>query len=112
MARIDLDLAMQWSAERGHRYDGRARQAAAEELAETDGPGALELLALVDPSESQYTLQRLAERFAETDPGKALLFAEEAAVRARALPQPDRTAALAGPARCSSASAAPRPGAS
>ena len=95
MARIDPELALQWSADHGHRYDGRVRQAAAEMLAELDGPEALAMLTPADPSESQYTLQRLADRFAPTDPKKALLFAEEAVVRARALQQPDRAAALA-----------------
>ena len=95
MARIDPDLAFQWSAEHGHRYDGRVRQAAAEMLAELDGPEALAMLTPADPGESQYTLQRLADRFAPTDPKKALLFVEEAVVRARALHQPGRAAALA-----------------
>ncbi len=95
MARIDPDLAFEWSADRGHRYDGRIRQAAAEMLAELDGPEALGMLAPADPGESQYTLQRLADRFAATDPKKSLLFVEEAVVRAAALPQPRRAAALA-----------------
>jgi hypothetical protein len=95
MARIDPELALQWSAELGHRYDGRVREAAAEELAETDGRGALELLTQGGPGDGQFTLQRLAERFEATDREKALLFAEEAAVRARALDQPDRTWAMA-----------------
>jgi hypothetical protein len=95
MARLDLDLALQWSAERGHQHDGEARGAAAEALAETDGPGALELLGLVDGRLRWHTLQHLAERFVASDPKKALAFAEEAAVQGRALPQPDRTYALA-----------------
>jgi protocatechuate 3,4-dioxygenase beta subunit len=95
MARIDLELALQWSAERGHRFDAQARQAAAEELAETDGPGALELLALVDGISKQYALQRLAERFAEADPKKAGMFIDEAIVQARSLLQPARTCTLA-----------------
>ena len=95
MARIDPELALQWSADHGHRFDGRVRQAAAEMLAELDGPEALAMLIPADPGESQYTLQRLADRFAPTDPKKALLFAEEAVFRARALNQPARAAALA-----------------
>ena len=95
MARIDPDLALRWSADHGHRYDGQVRQAAAEALAELDGPEALAMLTPATPGESQYALQRLADRFAPTDPKKALLFAEEAAVRARALNQPARSAALA-----------------
>ncbi len=95
MARLDLELALQWSAEDGHRYDSRVRQAAAEQLAETDGPGALKLLAQDRDRNTQYTLQKLADRFAPTDPRKALLFAEESALLARALDQPDRSSALA-----------------
>ncbi|MFI5456457.1 MAG: carboxypeptidase regulatory-like domain-containing protein [Isosphaerales bacterium] len=94
MARIDPELALQWSADHGRRYDGQVRQAAAEMLAELDGPEALAMLTPADPSESQYTLQRLADRFAPTDPKKALLFAEEAVVLGRALNQPGRAAAL------------------
>ena len=67
MARIDPDLAFRWSAEHGHRYDGRVRQAAAEMLAELDGPDAVAMLTPADPGESQYTFQRLADRFAPTD---------------------------------------------
>ncbi len=95
MARIDLDLALQWSAEDGHRYDSKARRAAAEELAETDGPGSLKLLAQDQDGSTQFAIQHLAERFAPTDPQKAVLFAEEAAVRARALDQRGRSTALA-----------------
>jgi hypothetical protein len=95
MARDDLELALQWSAERGHRFDSQARRAAAEALAETDAPGALELLGLVEGNDRRRALQHLAERFATSDPRKALAFAEEAAVQGRALPQPDRTYALA-----------------
>ncbi|MGO9467334.1 MAG: carboxypeptidase regulatory-like domain-containing protein [Isosphaeraceae bacterium] len=95
MARIDPDLAFQWSADHGHRYDGRIRQAAAEMLADLDGQEALGMLTPAAPSESQYTFQRLADQFAPTDPEKAMLFADEAVVRARALSQPNRAAALA-----------------
>ncbi len=95
LARIDLDLALEWSAQLGHRYDDWARQAAAEELADTDAPGALELLNQKPDWRSQHALQSLADRFAETDPKKAILFANEAAVRSRGLNQPDRTLAMA-----------------
>ncbi len=95
MARIDPELALQWSAAHGQRYDGRVRQAAAEMLAEQDGQEALAMLAPASAIESQYTLQKLAARFAPTDRQKALRFAEEAVVRARALEQPDRAMCLA-----------------
>ncbi len=95
MARIDLDLALEWSARLGHRYDDWARQAAAAELADTDAPAALELLNQKPDWSSQRTLQSLADRYAETDPQKAMLFANEAAVRSRGLNQPDRALAMA-----------------
>ena len=95
MARIDLDLALEWSARLGHRYDDWARQAAALELVDTDAPGALDLLSQKPDWSSHHVLQSLAERFAETDRQKAILFANEAAVRSRGLNQPDRTPAMA-----------------
>ena len=95
MAEIDPDLALQWSAQHGHRYDDAVRRAQARELAETDAPGALALLNQKPDSESQSVLQALADRFAETDPKKAMPFAEEAAVQARGLNQPDRPVAMA-----------------
>jgi hypothetical protein len=95
MARIDPELALKWSAEHGHRYDNRIRRAEAEELADDDAQEALAILNGIPGDQSQYTLQQLAERFAETDREKALLFAEEAAVQARALNQPDRCRAMA-----------------
>ena len=95
MARIDAPLALKWSAQAGGRYDGRVSQEAAEALAETDADGALELLTAPGVGSSQYILQRLAERFAGEDRAKALKFAEEAAVQARAMEQPDRAGAMA-----------------
>ena len=95
MAPIDPELAMRWSAQVGHKFDNRIRPDIAEELAETDAAGAMELLNQEHDRLSQFALQKLAERFAATDAKKALPFANEAAVRARALNQPDRTLALA-----------------
>ena len=95
MAEIDPDLAMQWSAEKGHRYDDDVRFAEARKLAETDAEEALALLNQKPDSASQRALQELADGFAETDPKKALRFAEEAAVQARGLNQPDRALAMA-----------------
>ena len=46
-------------------------------------------------SASQRALQKLADRFAATDPKKAQRFADEAAVQARGLNQPDRALAMA-----------------
>ncbi len=95
MAQIDPPLALKWSSQAGGRYDARVSQEAAEALAETDADGALELLTAPGVGSSQYILQRLAERFAGEDRAKALKFAEEAAVQARAMEQPDRAGAMA-----------------
>jgi hypothetical protein len=95
MAEIDPDLAMQWSAEKGHQYDDEVRQAEARKLADSDPEGALALLNQKPHAESQSALQGLAEQFAGTDAGKALRFAEEAAVQSRGLNQPDRARAMA-----------------
>ncbi len=95
MAAIDPDLALQWSAEQGHGQDDWLRHAEARKLAETDATGALGLLNQKPDSASQSVLQEVADRYADTDPKKALLFAEEAAVQSRGLNQPDRTQGVA-----------------
>jgi hypothetical protein len=95
MAEIDADLAMKWSAEKAHRHDDRVRFVEARRLSETDAEGALGWLNQKPDSKSQSALQELADRFAEADPRKAVRFAEEAAVQARGLNQPDRALAMA-----------------
>jgi hypothetical protein len=95
MAEIDPDLALRWSAAKGHRYDDRVRQTEARNEADSDPAGALALLNQRPGAESQSVLQELADRYAESDPPKALRFAEEAAVQARGLNQPDRSLAMA-----------------
>ncbi len=95
MAEIDPDLARRWSADKGHAHDDEVRCGEARTLAETDAEGALRLLDQKPDSESQRVLQELADRYAETDPKKALRFAASAAVQARGLNQPDRTLAMA-----------------
>jgi hypothetical protein len=95
MAGIDPDLAREWSAAKGHRYDDRVRQPEGRNLAETDPAGALALLNQKLDTRSQSVLQDLADRFAGTDASKALRFADEAAVQSRGLNQPDRARAMA-----------------
>jgi RNA polymerase sigma factor (sigma-70 family) len=95
MAEIDPDLAMQWSTEKDHAYDDQVRHAQARTLADTDATRALALLNQRADTASQGVLQTLAERFAESDPKKALRFADEAASQSRGLNQPDRTLAMA-----------------
>ena len=95
MAGIDPELARQWSAEKGHRHDDEVRHAEARSLAETDAMAALALLNHKPDTKSRTIIQELADRFAETDPRKALRFAEAAAAQSRGLNQPDRTKAMA-----------------
>ncbi len=95
MARIDLELATKWSAEKGHRHDRLLRMARAERMAETDAPGAIALLANDRGRDVQAFLQAMVARFGPTDRAKAIVFAEEAALRARDLPEKARAAALA-----------------
>ena len=84
MAPIDLPLALKWSAERGHQYDSRVRQTAAEDNGRDRRCRtrwrSWRTTATVVPSRSS---QKLAERFAARDPAKALQFADEAVARAR-----------------------------
>jgi RNA polymerase sigma factor (sigma-70 family) len=94
-AEVDPDLAAEWSARKGHRYDDDVRLAEARGLAASDAEGALALLNQKPDSWSQDALQQLAERFVESDRRRAHRFAEEAAVQARRLNQPDRTLAIA-----------------
>ncbi len=95
MARIDLELATKWSAEKGHRHDRLLHLARAERLAETDAPGAIALLANDRGRDVQAFLQAMTVRFGPTDKAKAVVFAEDAARRARDLPEKARAAALA-----------------
>jgi hypothetical protein len=95
MAHIDPPLALRWSAEYGGRYDSRVNDEAAELVAETDADAALELLTAPGMGSTTYTLAKLAKRFAGEDRARALKFAQEAAVQARRLEQPDRAGALA-----------------
>ena len=88
-ARIDLELALTWLAELGGQLDGDVRPAAVEAAAEIDAREAIALLNAQPDRGRQEELQKLAERFAETDPAKAIMFAEEAA-RANAINEPER----------------------
>jgi RNA polymerase sigma factor (sigma-70 family) len=95
MAELDPGLAREWSAEKGHAYDDTIRFVEARKLAEADPAAALALLNQRRSSESQDVLQTLAERYANADPKKARLFADEAAAQSRGLNQPDRTRQMA-----------------
>ena len=113
MAGIDPNLALEWSAQHGHRYDDAIRRVQARELAETDAPGALALLNQEPDSESQPVLQSLAERFAETEPQKAMLVRRGGCgAGPRAGSSPNGLWRWPGPGRSWSSWAAPTPAAS
>ena len=95
MARIDPELALTWSAHLGGRLDRYVRLTAAETVAEIDSQEAIALLNEKPDRDTQEGLQDLSERLAETDPAKALVLAEEAAVQARAMDEPGRIRAKA-----------------
>ena len=95
MAPIDLPLALKWSANGGHQRDSRVRLITAEGLAETDPRGTVALLAKDRDRFAQAFFQKLAQRCANTDRPNALLFADQAVVRARELEENARAAALA-----------------
>ncbi len=82
MAAIDRPLALQWLTERGKVNDSRVRQIAAAELAQSDVPGTLALLSNDRDKAAQSFFQKLAQRFAPSDPAKSRQFADEAIARA------------------------------
>jgi hypothetical protein len=106
LARIDLPLAHQWLDERRKRGEPDSgeqsalaqvlRTAEAQRLAATDPDEALALVARVTGRDSYRLPADMARKLAATDPIKAKRFAEEAAVKARALQLPDRAWTMAG----------------
>jgi hypothetical protein len=96
MARIDPELALTWSAELGGRNDAYVRLIAAESVAEANARDAIALIKKEPDRFIQQELQKLSELFADSDPSKALVFAEEAVVHARAMTNaPERVRAMA-----------------
>jgi hypothetical protein len=106
LSRIDLPLAHQWLDERRKRGEPDSadqsalaqvlRTAEAQKLAATDPDEALALIARVTGRDSYRLPAEIARKLAATDPTKAKRFAEEAAVKARALQLPDRAWTMAG----------------
>lgn len=94
MAPLDLERAQKWSAQMEGKFAGTIRQVEARRIAEEDPEEAIALLA-AEGSRGYYLLVQTATRLATSDPAKAMRFAEEAVVRARALNQPGRAHALA-----------------
>jgi hypothetical protein len=94
MAWLDLERAQKWSREIEGKYDWTVRQAAARRIAEEDPEEAIALLS-GDGLHAYYDLLQSAKRLAHSNAAKAMRFAEESVVRARALNQPTRTLALA-----------------
>lgn len=95
MARIDPEVALEWSTELGGRYDWLVRQVMAAKIALTDAGEALSLLPARNDGRTFRAIMSLAESCLGPAPDEASRFAEEAVLRARNLDQPDRTSALA-----------------
>ncbi len=87
--------AERWPDQVGDRYRVIVRTTAALDPAATDVDEILALLTQVDGDSAYQTLRKLTRRYVASDRAKALRFAEEAVVRARAQEQPERTASLA-----------------
>ena len=105
MASVDLAQARKWLAEEGKRDPAVAepnsrmsriiRIAEAEKAAGDDVEEALALLAPLQAEHVFSVLLRLGERFAKTDAARAGRLVEEAVVKARAQPLPERARSLA-----------------
>jgi hypothetical protein len=94
MNQLDPELARKWSAESGKSHERYVRAEIIEKTAYEDLDEALALLAQ-DGLGALASIKKMAERYAASDPAKAMRCAEEMTVRARALDQPHRTAYLA-----------------
>jgi hypothetical protein len=106
LARTDVAGAQKWldngraaggqlAPKDARRYLRALREAQAEQAAATDVDEALSLLPELDAEQACTTLRRLAKHFQTSEPGRSLRLAEEAAVKARALPLPNRVWELA-----------------
>ncbi len=105
LARTDLERARKWLAQEqvrdkgsvgeGSRYARALRVAEAEHAAADDVDDALTVLAPLRDERGFDALMGLVKRFLKSDPPRALRFAEEAVVRARALELPGRAWTLA-----------------
>jgi len=106
LARTDLAKAQKWldnekaagdrlGANDVRRYSRTLRKIQAEQAAASDADEAISLLSDLDAEEACRTLRKLGERFQATEPARGLRLAEEAVVKARALPLPNRVWHLA-----------------
>ena len=96
MCRIDPELARKWSAEAGGRYDAAIRGSMLPQIADEDLDEAFaQIHTQRQWAASLRPLKSLAERYAKSDPEKAMRCAEEMVVRARAMDQPARTTGVA-----------------
>ena len=94
LARIDPAVAVERTEKVGGEAKRTARMVAAFAIADRDLDEGLSRTG-DDVQVAYCVLHALAERYAATDPAKALRCAEEMAIRARAADQPMRTEALA-----------------
>lgn len=98
MARIDPDTATAWleQMEDGRDYYEAILRITLAQCAAADDPAdAITLLRPVEGFPAPETLSRLAVRYADTDPAKAVQFLEEAAVRCREMDESNRVYRLA-----------------
>jgi len=106
LARTDLAKAQKWwdkekaASDRLASNDARnylhtLQKAQAEQAAASDVDEAISLLSDLDAEEACRPLRKMGERFQATEPTRGLRFAEEAVVKARALPLPNRAWHLA-----------------
>ncbi|HZV03744.1 MAG TPA: carboxypeptidase-like regulatory domain-containing protein [Gemmataceae bacterium] len=106
LARTDLAKAEKWldkekaaggslGANDVRRYLHTLRKIQAEQAAASDVDEAISLLSEVDAEDACDTLRKLGERFQATEQDRGLRFAEEAVVKARGLPLPNRVWELA-----------------
>jgi hypothetical protein len=103
MARFDLEqahrrfaeLRMRGGADEKSPLARVLRLAEAHRAAATDADETLGLLAPLSATQAYPVLLELGRRFRVIDPAKAQRFAEEATVKARALPLPERASSLA-----------------
>ncbi len=77
------------------RYLRTLRKAQAEQAASSDVDEAISLLSDLNAEDACTTLRKMAERFQGKEAARGLRFAEEAVVKARALPLPNRVWELA-----------------
>ncbi|MGC8643648.1 MAG: carboxypeptidase regulatory-like domain-containing protein, partial [Isosphaeraceae bacterium] len=99
MARVDPALALDWSAQQGGHLDAQVKLTGAEVIADYDARAAIDVIRKAhDRAMALEKLIDLANWYADSDPVRARLFAEEAAATIKTVegPQPSLTRARLG----------------